>query len=406
MPAIAKELSPLEIKRISEPGSYAVGGVQGLTLKVTPTGGKTWVLRVRIKGERTELGGIGAFPDVSVGQARDKAREIKNQIDQGNDPRAERKAVQNADKQSFRAIAADYITAHRAGWKNAKHADQWANTLATYAFPVIGSKHVRDVTTEDVLAVLTPIWNAKNETASRVRNRIEMVLSYAMALGHRERGLNPAAWRGCVDQLLPKQSKVAPVTHHEAVDYRHVHDFKKLLANMEGIGARCLEFVLLTACRSGEARLATWAEFDLNEKVWSLPAERMKSGRPHRVPLSMPVLALLDAMPRLAGEELMFPGLKKGKPLSDMTLTACMRRMGLDAVPHGLRSTFRDWAAETTSTPNEVVEMALAHVVGDATEAAYRRGDLFDKRRVLMDQWATYLTQVASATVVPLRKRA
>jgi len=301
-------------------------------------------------------------------------------------------------------VAGAYIEAHRAGWRNAKHGDQWANTLKTYAFPIIGDKPVADVTVADVLAVLTPIWTVKPETASRVRNRVELVLAYAMALEYRPRGLNPATWRGHLDQLLPKRSKVEQVQHHQAVDYRNVQDFLKLLRNMPGMGARCLEFVLFTACRSGEARGATWPEFDLAEKVWSIPVERMKARRPHRVPLADCVVTLLQNLPRLEGSDLVFWGAKAGKPISDMTLTACMRRMGLDAVPHGIRSTFRDWAAETTATPNEVVEMALAHAVGNATEAAYRRGDLFDKRRQLMAAWAAYLSAPARGkNVVPIR---
>ena len=261
-----------------------------------------------------------------------------------------------------------------------------------------------DVTVADVLALLQPIWATKNETATRVRNRVELVLGYGMALEYMPRGLNPAAWRGNLDSLLPKPSKVSTVEHHPAVPWAHAPEFLKLLRNMPGMGARCLEFTMLTACRSGESRLAVWGEFDLEGRVWNIPAERMKAGRPHRVPLSEAVLALLKALPRLEGEVLVFPGMKPGKPLSDMSLTACMRRMQLEAVPHGLRSTFRDWAAEATSYPGEVVEMALAHAVGNVTEAAYRRGDLFDKRVQLMGAWSTYLT--SGAKVVKLVKAA
>ena len=408
MPKLAPALSALEVKRLTDPGLYAVGGVPGLSLRVSDTGAKTWTLRVTIGGKQTELGGIGGYPAITLATALEKARELRQKIEGGFDPRAEKKTAQEAVQRTFKAVAEAYIGAHAAGWRNAKHGQQWANTLSTYAFPIIGDKSVDSITTEHVLKCLTPIWNSKNETANRVRNRIELVLSYAMALGYRERGLNPATWRGCIDQLLPKPSKVSAVVHHEAVDWRHVGDFAKLLRNREGIGARCLELVLLTACRSGEARLATWQEFDLGDKVWSVPGERMKSGRPHRVPLSDAVLALLQALPRFIDKHgeplpLVFPG-QKSQPLSDMTLTATMRRMGLTAVPHGLRSTFRDWAAEATSYPNEVIEMALAHAVGNATEAAYRRGDLFDKRRLLMDSWAAHVTAPASSNVVQLRR--
>ena len=395
MPKLAKALSAIEIKRLTEPGLHAVGNVPGLNLRISDTGAKTWALRVSIQGRQTELGGIGGYPGIPLASALEKARELRQRVKDGYDPGSEKRATQQAEQRTFKAIAETYIAAHTPGWRNAKHAAQWASTLTTYAYPHIGDKPASEITTEDVLACLTPIWNTKNETANRLRNRIELVLSYSMAIGHRPRGLNPAAWRGCIDQLLPKPSKVAAVKHHEAVDWRYAIDFAKLLRNREGTGARCLELVLLAACRSNEARLATWDEFDLVQKIWNVPGPHTKSGRPHRIPISAALLALLDGLPRFVDKHgeplaLVFPG-QKNQPLSDMTLTAVMRRMGLTAVPHGLRSTFRDWAAESTSYPNEVVEMALAHIVGSATEAAYRRGDLFDKRRELMDSWADYL---------------
>lgn len=408
MPKVAKPLTAIEVKRLTEPGYHAVGTVPGLMLRIQTEGsGGGWVLNTTIKGKRVELGGLGSYPEVSLAQAIEKARQIKDEIRKGVDPREQRRAAQRAEKQAFRAVATDYIEAHRAGWRNAKHAQQWTNTLETYAYPVIGAKHVQDVGIADVLAVLRPIWVEKNETATRVRNRIELVLSYAMALGYRESGLNPASWRGNMDQVLPRPSKVSRVEHHPAVPYAEAGAFLGRLRASSGMGARCLEFVLMTACRSGEARLAQWSEFDLVAGVWSIPSERMKAGRPHRVPLSEAVLELLHELPRLVDKDgkplpLVFSGMKGGQPLSDMTLTAVMRRMGLDAVPHGLRSTFRDWAAETTGYPGEVVEMALAHAVGSATEAAYRRGDLFEKRRELMDSWARYVTQ-PGANVVQLR---
>lgn len=410
MPKVAAPLTALEVKRLTEPKYHAVGTVPGLYLNISPTGGKTWALITSINGNRAELGGIGSYPEVTLADAIEKARQIKADIKKGIDPREERTAPSKAARQTFRAVAAAYIESHQAGWKNAKHGQQWANTLETYAHPVIGSKHVGDVTVADVLAILKPIWATKNETATRVRNRVELVLGYAMALGYMPRGLNPAAWRGNIDALLPKSSKVATVEHHPAVPWKHAPDFLKLLRNMSGMGARCLEFVMLTACRSGEARLAVWEEFDMEARVWSIPAERMKAGRPHRVPLSDAVVKLLRALPRTDGEEegrgLVFPGMKPGKPLSDMSLTACMRRMNLEAVPHGLRSTFRDWAGEATSYPGEVVEMALAHAVDNAVEAAYRRGDLFDKRVALMAAWAAYLEAKPVDNVVPIHRAA
>ena len=238
-----------------------------------------------------------------------------------------------------------------------------------------------------------------------MRNRIELVLNWASARGYRDKGLNPASWRGNIDQVLPKASKVAKVQHHPAVGIDDMFAFMQRLRAADGISAKCLEFAILTASRSGESRMATWPEIDLDGKVWNVPAERMKSGRPHRVPLSAPAISLLNAMPRFEGIELVFPGQTVSKPLSDMSLTAVMRRFKLEAVPHGFRSTFSDWCAERTAYPAEVREMALAHAVGNATEAAYRRGDLFDKRRRLMDDWASFLdaAPVTGGNVVQIR---
>ena len=401
MPKVAKALSALEVKRLNTPGVHAVGTVPGLMLRVGDgaENPKYWLLRTTIKSKRTDIG-IGAYPQISLADAHTKARELKAKIASGVNPVEERAAPAKASKQTFQAVAADYIASNRAGWKNTKHAQQWRNTLVTYAFPAIGSKHVADVTTEDVKRLLQDIWVTKNETATRVRQRIELVLSSAMALGYMPNGHNPAAWRDNLRALLPSPKdvkKVTGVAHHPAVPFVGAPDFFRRLRQMPGMGARCLEFTMLTACRSGEARLAVWGEIDMEGRVWSIPADRMKAGRPHRVPLSGAVLALLKALPRIEGEALVFPGMKPGKPLSDMTLTACMRRLkvldrdGAQCVPHGLRSTFRDWSSETTSFPNEVLEMALAHAIENAAEAAYRRGDLFDKRVQLMTAWADYL---------------
>ena len=402
MPKVADALSAIEIKRLTEPGTHRVGTVPGLMLRIGDNGGKYWLLRTTVQGKRTDIG-VGSYPETGLADAVKQAKELKTKIKDGINPVAERIKPALVAKQTFKAVAAAYIDSHKAGWKNEKHGQQWANTLETYASPFIGDKHVGDVTVADVLALLQPIWATKNETATRVRNRVELVLGYGMALGYMPRGLNPASWRGNLDSLLPKPSKVATVEHHPAVDYKAAMAFLARLKEMPGIGARCLEFTMLTACRSGEARLAVWAEIDMEGKVWSIPADRMKAGRAHRVPLSDAVVKLLKSLPRIEGEVLVFPGMKPGKPLSDMTLTACMRRLNVEAVPHGLRSTFRDWAAETTSYPGEVVEMALAHAVGNATEAAYRRGDLFDKRRGLMNAWASYLSAKPSSNVVQLR---
>jgi integrase len=325
--------------------------------------------------------------------APDKPRTgIKN----GIDPVLERKSKQTNIAWTFKTCALAYIQTHKPSWKNAKHGQQWENTLETYVYPHFGHKHVKDVDTEDVVNAIRKDWSTKNETMVRIRNRIELVLSWAAAQGYRPKGFNPAQWRGHLDQVLPKPSKVNKRQHHEAVPIDGMYDFMKRLANVEGMSARCLEFTILCACRSGESRGALWTEIDMDTGTWSIPASRMKAGRPHRVPLSNRAITLLDELPRMVkddGEEidLVFPGLRGDKPLSDMSLTAAMRRMKLTAVPHGFRSTFTDWVAERTAYPSEVREMALAHAIGNDTEAAYRRGDLFDKRRNLMNEWASFI---------------
>jgi integrase len=353
--------------------------------------------------------GLGGYPAVTLAMAIDKARKAKEGIKDGIDPVAARKAKQTNIEWTFKACALAYIEAFRPSWKNAKHGQQWENTLETYIYPKFGDRHIKTIEKSDVIDAISPYWTTKNETMVRVRNRIELVINWAVARGYRPEGLNPAAWRGNLDQALPKPSKVNKRQHHTAIAVDGAHEFLKNLRTLEGTSIRCLEFVILTACRSGEARLATWAEFDLANQVWSIPGERMKSGRPHRVPLTGAVVTMLKSLPRFKDAEgndvpLVFPGRDVSKPLSDMSLTAIMRRMELDAVPHGFRSTFRDWAAEKTHYPNEVVEMALAHAIGSGTEAAYRRGDLFDKRRNLMTDWEKFLTTAPTKgnNVVPL----
>ena len=377
-----------------EAGLHFVGGVQGLALNVTAGTGRSWVLRVMIAGRRRDMG-LGAYPGVTLAKAREKAREARELIRQGIDPIGQMRATQSAMMAAtaaaltFEQCGTAYITANEAGWTNAKHGQQWQNTLTQYAYPVMGPLLVRDVDLPHVLAVLEPIWRTKTETASRLRSRIELVLDWATARNYRD-GLNPARWRGHLDKILPKPSKVAKVEHHPAVPVGEVGAFMVRLRAADGMGARALEFAILTAARSGEVRGATWAEIDLEAKVWTVPADRMKAGKEHRVPLSDAALSVLKALPRVAGSEFVFPA-QRGGMLSDMTLTAVMRRMGLEAVPHGFRSTFRDWAGERTNYPRETAEMCLAHVIGSQVEAAYRRGDLFEKRRLLMADWAKFL---------------
>ncbi len=408
MPRVAEELKPLEVARLVAPGLHFVGGVPGLALQVAPTGARTWVLRMMVAGRRRDMG-LGGFPAVTLAQAREAARAARTKVREGVDPIDESRAARSklraaqAAALTFDECATKFIKAQAPGWSNPKHAQQWENTLRTYASPVLGALLVRDVELKHVMAVLEPIWQAKTETASRVRGRMEQVLDWATARGFRQ-GLNPARWRGHLDKLLPARSKVAKVEHHDALPVGDVGAFMVKLREAAGMGARALEFAILTAARSGEVRGARWDEIDMAGAVWTIPADRMKAGKEHRVPLSAPAQALLEALPRMGENPLVFPA-ARGGTLSDMTLSAVLRRMEVDAVPHGFRSTFRDWAAERTHYPHEVAEMALAHAVGNKVEAAYRRGDLFEKRRRLMDDWATFLGRVEQpGTVVPLRK--
>ena len=394
MPKIAKELSALQVSRLTESGHHAVGGVTGLYLYITPTGARSWVLRTLIAGKRRHMG-LGAFSSVTLAMAREKARAARSEVEAGVDPIAARIEVAsklkaaNLNVVTFESAAKAYIDAHGDTWKNPKHRAQWSSTLETYAFPVIGSLQTAHVTQTHVLAVLEPIWKTKNETAARLRGRIEAVLDWATVRGYRE-GENPARWKGRLDKLLPAPGKIQKTVHRKALSIDVVTQFMGDLRHKEGIAARALEFAVLTAARSGEVRGATWNEIDLDAAVWVVPGERMKAGREHRVPLCTQAVELLRKLPRFVGSEHVFPS-PRGKVLSDMTLLAVMRRMEVDAVPHGFRSTFRDWVGERTDYPRELAEQALAHTLENKVEAAYRRGDALDKRRAMMQQWGDFL---------------
>lgn len=411
MPKKAKELTALEVARLAAPGLHAVGGVAGLALQVKDSGARSWSLRVVVGRARREIG-LGGFPSVTLAQAREKARRLREGIEQGADPVDERRAARSAliaaqaKALTFKAAAEAYIEAQEAGWRNAKHGQQWRNTLETYAYPVIGSLMVRDVAMPHVLAVLEPIWREKTETASRLRGRIEKVLDWAKGRGYRS-GDNPAAWKGNLDAQLAAPRKVAAVEHHPALPAAEMHAFMLKLRDVGGMGARALEFAILTAARSGEGRGAQWDEIDLDAKVWVIPAGRMKASKEHRVALSAAAVRLLKALPKIDDGHV-FPS-AKGGALSDATLAAVLRRMGIPpdkAVPHGFRSTFRDWAGEHTSHPREVIEHALAHRLKDKAEAAYARGDLMEKRRRLMEDWAAFLARpMGDARVVSLAAR-
>lgn len=396
MPKIAKELSALAVQRLTTPGLHAVGGVAGLLLQVKDSGARTWILRVRVGGKRRDMG-LGGFPTVTLAMARERAREARLAVDQGIDPVEQRinarkaAAASSQSNITFEQAARQFVEAKRHEWKNEKHEAQWSSTLDQYAFPVIGRLHVRDIQLSHVLKILEPIWTQKTETASRLRGRIESILDWATVRHYRD-GLNPARWKGHLDKTLAAPNKVARKRHFAALPWAQMPGFMAELRKRDGISARALEFGILCASRSAEIRGALWSEIDLDAALWVIPADRMKAEKEHRVPLSQAAVDLLRTMPRLAGSELVFPS-PRGKELSDMSLTAVLRRMNLDVTQHGFRSTFRDWSAEATNYPREVAEMALAHTIGDKVEAAYRRGDLFEKRRAMMDEWATYCDQ-------------
>lgn len=410
MPKIAKELGALAVSRLNEPGVYAVGKVAGLHLQVAPAGSRSWILRVKVGDKRREIG-LGSYPAVTLKDAHERARAERERITAGVDPVLARREVKSrikavqATEVTFADAARAYMATKTSEWKNPKHADQWRNTLETYAYPFIGRLHLRHIQREHVMQALEPIWLAKNETASRLRGRIEAILNWGKVKGYRD-GENPAAWRGNLDNLLAKPSKVQKVRSHPAVPLAGMAEFMKSLRAIDSAGARCLEFAILTAARSGEVRGARFSEIDWNTRVWRVPAERMKAKKEHRVPLSTTAVKLLEAMPRADGQDLIFPS-PRGKVLSDMTLLMIVRRLGVDAVPHGFRSTFRDWAGEMTNYPRELAEVALAHVKGDATEAAYWRSDVLERRRRMMDDWAKFISQPYKAgAVVPFQRQA
>lgn len=409
MPRKAKELGALEVSRLIDTGLHAVGGVAGLHLQVTQSGARSWILRLQVGGKRRDMG-LGGYPDVTLAQAREKARQAREAAQNGIDPIDARKDAQRALLASrgaeitFEKAAHAFINAKSPEWKNAKHIGQWEATLQTYAFPIIGKLRVNEIALAHVMSILEPIWTEKTETAKRLRGRLESILDWATVRGYRT-GENPARWKGHLDKLLASPKKVAKVKHHPAILVGEIGTFMADLRTRDGVSALALEFLALTATRSGEVRGAKWNEIDLTGKVWTIPADRMKAGKEHRVPLSTRALSIIQELPRIDGNEYVFAS-PRGGQLSDMTLTAVMRRMNLDAVPHGFRSTFRDWAAERTNFPREAAEMALAHTIESKVEAAYRRGDLFEKRRLMMEEWAKHCERTETAgEVIPINKQ-
>lgn len=402
-------LSQKEVVNKRVPGYYPDGG--GLYLQVSEAGTKSWLFRFVLNGGKERQMGLGPLHTVTLAEARAAAVECRKLLLAKIDPIAARKARQAgqaldaARTITFAECATAYIKAHNAGWKSAKHAEQWTNTIETYCGPVFGALPVQGVDTGLVLKVLEPIWTAKNETATRLRGRIESVLDWATSRGYRT-GDNPARWRGHIENLLPAISKRRRVKHHPALPYDELGQFIAALRTQEGTAARALEFTILTAARTGEVIGAQWDEIDLEGALWTIPAARMKAHIEHRVPLSPAAVTLLRTLHEARQGDCVFHGQKAGKPISHWTMLQVLKRMGRgDVTIHGFRSTFRDWTSERTSYPRDVCEMALAHTVGDQVEAAYRRGDLFEKRARLMAEWATHCenTKRAGADVIPLQ---
>lgn len=397
---VSFRLTALGIRRHRTPGLVADGG--GLYLQTSSSGAKSWIFRFALNG-RARAHGLGSVDTVTLDRARAEALRCRQLLREGIDPIEERRTrvgaviASQAAVQTFKQAAEAFIAAHESGWTNEKHAAQWRSTLERHAYPMIGAVPVGAIATAHVLAAVEPIWKKNPETASRLRGRIEQVLSFAAARGLRA-GDNPARWRGHLDQMLPARSAVAPVQHHAALPYADLPAFYAALATHDGTAPLALRFLILTCCRTNEVIGATWDEFDLKRRLWTVPAHRMKASREWRVPLARESLALLAGLKQSTAH--VFPGRKEGAALSNMALLAITRRMGLQAVPHGFRSTFRDWAAETQHFPHEAVEMALAHAVGSKVELAYRRTDLLERRRELAQAWADFAASPAQSQAI------
>lgn len=411
---MAGKLNARKVETLTEPGRYSDGG--NLYLFITPNGGKRWTFLYRFgksangKSIRREMGlGSATKGEVTLAEARDKALEARRLLNSGADPMGVMGTAARARTErvvpTFGAFADEYIATHRPRFRNDKHAAQWAMTLGDAYCKAIRSLPVNNVDTEAVLKVLQPIWQTVPETAARLRGRIENVLDAARAMGFRD-GPNPAMWRGHLKALLPARQRLAR-GHHAALPYDDLPAFIAALRSRQSTAALALELAVLTASRSGEVLNATWDEFDLEKAVWTIPAKRMKAGKEHRIPLSARAVGILRDLPRLDQNPYVFPGNRKNKPLSSMSMTMQLRRMKRGAITvHGFRSTFRDWASEQTSFPHETCEHALAHRISDKAEAAYRRGDQFDKRRKLMDAWGAFCEPRRAATVIELKSSA
>jgi integrase len=413
--SLAEKITALFVRHIKRPGRYCDGGnlylqVRNSTSKKSPDSiNKSWAFRYSRNDKQTWMG-LGPYPDVSLAEARELATDARKQLLKGIDPltdkRARKRAARRAhdDILSFAECAEKYIDAQAPGWSNPKHIDQWRNTLKNVAGPVFGHLPVDEIDTALVMRCIEPLWTTKTETASRLRGRIESVLDWATVRGYRG-GDNPARWRGHLDKLLPRPSLVTRVKHHAALPYTEAGAFLQTLRDDPGIASRALELTILTAARTNEVIQAEWSEFDLGLGIWVVPAERMKSKREHRVPLSDDAVSVLKAVEGRS-QRYVFPGHKRGSHLSNIAMLQVLKRLGrTDITVHGFRSTFRDWCAESTNYPSDVAEMALAHVLRDKTEAAYRRGDLFEKRARLMADWARYCSKPSTpAEVIAIRQ--
>lgn len=396
MARATSKLTDTECKAASKPGLLGDGG--GLYLNVKASGAKSWVFIWRTGGKRHEMG-LGAYPAVPLARARKLAHAHREAVAEGRNPIAER---QKEAEQTFGECANAFLASMESQWRNEKHRAQWRMTLETYAAP-IRDKKVSQIGTDDVLKVLNPLWQSRPETGSRLRGRIERVLDYAKAKGWRT-GENPALWRGHLKNILPARQKLTR-SHHAAMPYAQLPAFVQKLPEKEAMAARALEFLILTAARSGEVLGATWAEMNLENGLWTIPAHRMKAGKEHRVPLSPRALAIVTALHETRHSDYVFPGHAKGKPLSNMAFAMLMKRMKADSfTAHGFRSAFRDWAGDCTAFPRDVAEQALAHRVGDATERAYRRADALEKRRKLMLAWAEYCATAPGSNVIPMTR--
>lgn len=432
MPKIAKPLTTIELNRIKTPGWFAVGGVAGLMLQVRKPAregaplSRSWILRVRVGNTRSPIG-LGPYPQVSLAEAREQAKRLVAEARQGVNLKAKKVAARSAllaataRNKTFQECADAYMEAHSADYTNDKHRKQWASTLEAYAYPVIGKRLVADITMRDILDVLlqpsdpddpksTKLWFAKTVTAKRLLDRIKTIMDYAIVNEFRT-GINPAVWKGYLDTQLPAPNKVKSVDHHPALPYSMMGDFMAKLRNNMSISAKALQFLILTAVRSGSVRDAEWSEIDFVKKIWTIPASHTKTKQEHRVPLPDQAIDLLRSMDQLADNPKIFPS-PRGGALSDMALSAITRGMKergeltVDVVPHGFRSTFRDWAAEQTSYPDEIRKAASGHTVGDAVQKAYQRTDLLEKRRCLMRDWANFLDYIpnTSTAVVSIRR--